>query len=43
MVVVFHDSTSSTSNESAQRDNYVQYGRRLEKLLAELQPATRSS
>jgi sugar phosphate isomerase/epimerase len=37
MVVVFHDAQSKTKNEAAMRDNYVEYGRRLEKLLGELQ------
>ena len=37
MVVVFHDAQSETNNEAALRDNYVAYGRRLEKLLGELQ------
>jgi len=34
MVVVFHDA-STQSNAEAQRQNYVEYGRRLEKLIAE--------
>jgi sugar phosphate isomerase/epimerase len=38
MVVVFHDSTA-TANEEAQRSNYVEYGRRLEALIAEVRPA----
>jgi sugar phosphate isomerase/epimerase len=35
MVVVFHDSKSPSANEEAMRKNYVEYGRRLEDLLAE--------
>ena len=35
MVVVFHDAASK-SNDDAMRDNYVEYGRRLEKLIAEV-------
>ena len=36
MVVVFHDSQSKSNNEEAMRKNYVEYGRRLEKMIAEL-------
>ncbi len=36
MVVVFHDAHSQTSNDDAMRANYVEYGRRLEKLIAEV-------
>jgi sugar phosphate isomerase/epimerase len=36
MVVVFHDGQSKTTNDDALRKNYVEYGRRLEKLLQEL-------
>ena len=36
MVVVFHDAQSKASNEEALRNNYVAYGRRLEKLVGEL-------
>jgi sugar phosphate isomerase/epimerase len=36
MVVVFHDATSKTNNEDAMRENFVEYGRRLEKLIGEL-------
>lgn len=39
MVVVFHDAQSKTSNEDAMRKNYVEYGRRLETLIAGIQPA----
>lgn len=35
MVVVFHDATSG-ANETAQRANYVEYGKRLEALIADL-------
>jgi len=35
MVVVFHDATAGVSNEEAQRANYIEYGRRLERLVAE--------
>ncbi len=33
MVVVFHDAQSKSSNEEAMRKNFVEYGRRLEKLV----------
>ncbi|MBI4657231.1 MAG: sugar phosphate isomerase/epimerase [Verrucomicrobia bacterium] len=33
MVVVFHDAQSKASNEDAMRANYVEYGRRLERLI----------
>jgi sugar phosphate isomerase/epimerase len=36
MVVVFHDANSKTSNEEAMRKNYVEYGRRMEKMVEEL-------
>jgi sugar phosphate isomerase/epimerase len=36
MVVVFHDPTAKTANETAMRQNYVEYGRRLEQIIAEL-------
>ena len=39
MVVVFHDAQSKTKNEKAMRQNYVDYGRRLERLLQEVRPA----
>ncbi len=35
MVVIFHDAQSGTASEEAMRKNYVEYGRRLETLLAE--------
>jgi sugar phosphate isomerase/epimerase len=37
MVVVFHDATSKASNEEAMQKNYVEYGRRLEKMIEGLQ------
>ena len=36
MVVVFHDASSKTSNEGAMQKNYVEYGRRLEKMIGEV-------
>jgi len=36
MVVVFHDTHSQASNDDAMRANYVEYGRRLEKLIREV-------
>jgi len=36
MVVVFHDAASKAANEGSARQNFVEYGRRLEKLIAEL-------
>jgi hypothetical protein len=35
MVVVFHDANSK-ANDDAMRENYVEYGRRLEKLINEV-------
>lgn len=37
MVVVFHDAQSK-ANDDAMRENFVEYGRRLEKLIAEVKP-----
>jgi sugar phosphate isomerase/epimerase len=37
MVVVFHDTQSKTSNEEAMRRNFVEYGRRLEKMVGEIE------
>jgi sugar phosphate isomerase/epimerase len=37
MVVVFHDAHSKASNEDAMQKNYVEYGKRLEEMIAELQ------
>jgi hypothetical protein len=36
MVVVFHDAQSKADNETAMRENYVEYGRRLEALIRTL-------
>ena len=36
MVVVFHDANSKAANDDATRKNFVEYGRRLEQLLAGL-------
>jgi sugar phosphate isomerase/epimerase len=36
MVVVFHDAAAKASNDDAMRANYVEYGRRLEKLINEV-------
>jgi sugar phosphate isomerase/epimerase len=36
MVVVFHDADSKASSEDAMRRNYVEYGRRLERLLSDI-------
>lgn len=36
MVVVFHDAHSQASNEAAMQANFVEYGRRLEKMLGEI-------
>lgn len=36
MVVVFHDAQSKTNNEDAMRQNYVEYGKRLERMIREL-------
>jgi sugar phosphate isomerase/epimerase len=38
MVVVFHESVSKGTNDDALRNNYIEYGRRLETLIDELQP-----
>ncbi len=35
MVVVFHDTSGKPANTDGLRENYVEYGRRLEKLIAE--------
>jgi sugar phosphate isomerase/epimerase len=37
MVVVFHDAQSKANNDDAMRKNYVEYGRRLEKMIGEIQ------
>jgi len=36
MVVVFHDAQSKTTNEDAMRNNFVEYGRELEQMIAEI-------
>ncbi len=36
MVVVFHDANSKATNEEAMQKNYVEYGQRLEKMIAEI-------
>lgn len=36
MVVVFHDAQSKANNEAAMKANFVEYGRRLEKMLGEI-------
>jgi len=36
MVVVFHDAHAKVSNDDAMRLNYVEYGRRLEKLISDV-------
>jgi hypothetical protein len=38
MAVVFHDADSE-ANEDDMFNNYVEYGRRLESLIAEIQPS----
>src|SRR5207237_5521309 len=42
MVVVFHDATSSSNNEEVMRQNYVEYGKRLEKMIGELKKEIQS-
>jgi sugar phosphate isomerase/epimerase len=37
MVVVFHDAQSKSNNEEAMRKNYVEYGRQLEQIIAQLE------
>lgn len=39
MVVVFHDAASKVANDDATRANFVEYGRRLEQLIAEVRGA----
>ena len=43
MVVVFHDAASKTSNEADLRENFVEYGRRLEEILAEINKTPNAS
>jgi sugar phosphate isomerase/epimerase len=42
MVVVFHDALSKTNNEEAMGKNYVEYGKRLEEIIAEIKKAERN-
>jgi sugar phosphate isomerase/epimerase len=39
MVVVFHDAASQAADDTATRANFVEYGRRLEKLIGEIKPS----
>ncbi len=39
LVSVFHDPNAKTTNEGASRKNFVEYGRRLEKMISEIKPA----
>jgi hypothetical protein len=39
MVVVFHDAQAKASNDAAMMKNYVEYGRRLEKMIGEIKSA----
>ena len=39
MVAVFHDPNAKAANDDAARKNFVEYGRRLEKMVAEIKPA----
>jgi sugar phosphate isomerase/epimerase len=43
MVVVFHDAASPASNEVRMRKNFVEYGRRLERMVAEVRSRTEAS
>ena len=43
MVVVFHDANSKASTEEAMIKNYVEYGRCLEKMIAEIKGELKSS
>jgi hypothetical protein len=36
MVAVFHDLNAKAANEDTARKNFVEYGRRLEKIVAEI-------
>jgi sugar phosphate isomerase/epimerase len=42
MVVVFHDAQAKAGNEDATRKNFVEYGRRLEQMIAEIRRETSS-
>jgi len=37
MTVVFHDTDGGPAPEEAMAENYIEYGRRLEKLIGEVQ------
>jgi sugar phosphate isomerase/epimerase len=41
MVVVFHDVQSKTTNEEAMLKNFLEYGRRLERIVDEVKPSPR--
>ena len=43
MVVVFHDAQSKAGNDDAMRKNFVEYGRRLEKMVGEMKKQTKDS
>ena len=43
MVVVFHDAQSKAANEDAMRSNFIEYGRRLEKMAATIQRSLKSA
>jgi sugar phosphate isomerase/epimerase len=43
MVVVFHDSQSKATNDDAMRKNFIEYGRRLEKMVGAIQQTLRAS
>jgi hypothetical protein len=36
MVVVFHDAQTKTTSEDAMRKNFIEYGHRLEQLVADI-------
>ena len=41
MVSVFHDPSAQSTDEAAMRKNFVEYGRRLEKMISEIKTASR--
>src|SRR3954468_21866581 len=43
MVVVFHDAQSKSNDDAPMRKNYVEYGKRLEKMIAEIQSELRGA
>ena len=43
MVVVFHDAQSQASNEAAMQKNFVEYGRRLEKMIGGIKTETKAT